>query len=72
MKNKWQRMSKCCLIGLLFGNLILMISEILMILGPCILLWRIGKTQKCSEHHDVFFIYHGAFIRPVDPGWIFP
>ena len=33
MKNKWQRMSKCCLIGLLFGNLILMISEILMILG---------------------------------------
>lgn len=26
-------MSKCCLIGLLFGNLILMISEILMILG---------------------------------------
>lgn len=33
MKNKWQKMSKCCLIGLLFGNLILMISEILMILG---------------------------------------
>jgi S-adenosylmethionine synthetase len=33
MKNKWQRMSECCLIGLLFGNLILMISEILMILG---------------------------------------